>query len=101
MAHTLTTDTGKEFAQCERIAAALKLWYYIAHPRAALERGANENLNGLLRQFFSKHRIGFSGNSYTLTNPLRFVIEAAGRSCYHVEHYALLGSKRRQWERLR
>jgi IS30 family transposase len=56
MAHTLTTDNGKEFAQHERIAAELKLDYYFAHPHAAWERGANENLNGLLRQFFPKHR---------------------------------------------
>src|ERR1035437_4351034 len=56
LAHTLTTDNGKEFAQHERIAAELKLGYYFAHPHAAWERGANENLNGLLRQFFPKHR---------------------------------------------
>ena len=56
MAHTLTTDNGKEFAQHERIATELKLGYYFAHPHAAWERGANENLNGLLRQFFPKHR---------------------------------------------
>jgi IS30 family transposase len=30
--HTLTTDNGKEFAQHERIAADLKLNYYLAHP---------------------------------------------------------------------
>ena len=56
MAHTLTTDNGKEFAQHERIAAELKLDYYFAHPHSAWERGANENFNGLLRQFFPKHR---------------------------------------------
>jgi len=56
MAHTLTTDNGKEFAQHERVAVELKLGYYFAHPHAAWERGANENLNGLLRQFFPKHR---------------------------------------------
>ena len=56
LVHTLTTDNGKEFAQHERIAADLKLNYYFAHPHAAWERGANENLNGLIRQFFPKHR---------------------------------------------
>ena len=56
LAHTLTTDNGKEFAQHERIASDLKLNYYFAHPHAAWERGANENLNGLIRQFFPKHR---------------------------------------------
>ena len=55
MVHTLTTDNGKEFAQHERIASELDLGYYFAHPYAAWERGANENLNGLVRQFFPKH----------------------------------------------
>lgn len=56
LAHTLTTDNGKEFALHEEIAAKLKLDFYFCHPHAAWERGANENLNGLLRQFFPKHR---------------------------------------------
>jgi IS30 family transposase len=56
LAHTLTTDNGKEFALHEQIAADLKLNYYFAHPHAAWERGTNQNLNGLVRQFFPKHR---------------------------------------------
>jgi IS30 family transposase len=34
MAHTLTTDNGKEFAQHERTAKELKLGYYFVHPHA-------------------------------------------------------------------
>jgi IS30 family transposase len=56
LAHTPTTDNGKEFAQHERVGKKLKLGYYFAHPHAAWERGADENLNGLLRQFFPQHR---------------------------------------------
>lgn len=52
--HTLTTDNGKEFAQHERIAAKLDAKFYFAHPYCSWERGANENMNGLLRQFFPK-----------------------------------------------
>ena len=52
--HTLTSDHGKEFAYHERIAQLLQLKYYFAHPYAAWERGANENANGLLRQYFPK-----------------------------------------------
>lgn len=52
--HTLTTDNGKEFAQHAQIASALKADFYFAHPYASWERGANENMNGLIRQFFPK-----------------------------------------------
>lgn len=52
--HTLTTDNGKEFAQHERIAESLKSDHFFAHPYCSWERGANENMNGLIRQFFPK-----------------------------------------------
>jgi transposase, IS30 family len=52
--HTLTTDNGKEFAQHERIAGKLDAKFFFAHPYASWERGANENMNGLIRQFFPK-----------------------------------------------
>jgi IS30 family transposase len=52
--HTLTTDNGKEFAQHEQIARKLKADFFFAHPYASWERGANENMNGLIRQFFPK-----------------------------------------------
>jgi len=52
--HTLTTDNGKEFAQHQRIASELGADFYFAHPYASWERGANENMNGLIRQFFPK-----------------------------------------------
>ena len=52
--HTLTTDNGKEFTEHERIATALNADFYFAHPYASWERGANENMNGLIRQFFPK-----------------------------------------------
>ena len=52
--HTMTTDNGKEFAQHERIAKELGADFFFAHPYASWERGANENMNGLIRQFFPK-----------------------------------------------
>ena len=52
--HTLTTDNGREFAQHERIAKQLDADFYFAHPYSSWERGANENMNGLIRQFFPK-----------------------------------------------
>jgi transposase, IS30 family len=52
--HTLTTDNGKEFAQHERIAHSIDAQFFFAHPYCSWERGANENMNGLIRQFFPK-----------------------------------------------
>jgi IS30 family transposase len=52
--HTLTTDNGKEFAQHERIAESVETDFFFAHPYSSWERGANENMNGLIRQFFPK-----------------------------------------------
>jgi len=54
--HTLTSDNGKEFADHERIAEDLDAAFFFAHPYASWERGLNENTNGLVRQYFPKHR---------------------------------------------
>ena len=53
---TLTSDHGKEFAEHQHIAQSLDLKFFFAHPYAAWERGTNENMNGLLRQYFPKDR---------------------------------------------
>jgi len=51
---TLTLDNGKEFARHEAMARQNNLRVYFADPYAAWQRGANENTNGLLRQYFPK-----------------------------------------------
>ena len=53
-AKTMTGDNGKEFAGHAQIAEALELDFYFAHPYASWERGANENMNGLVRQYLPK-----------------------------------------------
>lgn len=52
---TLTFDNGTEFYHHQRIATALGLDIYFAHPYAAYERARNENTNGLLRQYLPKN----------------------------------------------
>jgi IS30 family transposase len=52
--HTITADNGKEFADHERIARDLRAKVYFAHPYSSWERAANENMNGLIRQYFPK-----------------------------------------------
>ena len=52
--HTITSDNGKEFANHKAIAEALGIDFYFAHPYHSWERGANENMNGLIRQYIPK-----------------------------------------------
>ena len=53
-AHTLTLDNGVEFVEHERVAKALSLATYFARPYRSCDRGLNENMNGLIRQYFPK-----------------------------------------------
>lgn len=52
--HTITSDNGKEFADHQYIAETQNINYYFAHSYHSWERGSNENLNGLIRQYFPK-----------------------------------------------
>ena len=52
--HTLTFDNGREFAHHEKVSEALGIDIFFAHPYHSWERGANENGNGLYRQYFPK-----------------------------------------------
>jgi IS30 family transposase len=51
---TLTLDNGKEFRYSQGVADRLSQGLYFAQPYCSWQRGANENTNGLLRQFFPK-----------------------------------------------
>ena len=51
---TITADNGREFGNHENIASRLNTEFYFAHPYCSWERGANENSNGLVRQYFPK-----------------------------------------------
>ena len=51
---TITSDNGKEFAYHKEITQALNVDFYFARPYHSWERGANENLNELIRQCFPK-----------------------------------------------
>ena len=52
--HTITSDNGKEFAGHQAISQELGISFFFAKPYHSWERGANENLNGLIRQYFPK-----------------------------------------------
>ena len=53
---TITCDRGSEFACWREIEKALHCDMYFADPYCAWQKGTNENLNGLLREFYPKGR---------------------------------------------
>ena len=54
LCQTLTLDNGTENAAHARIAKAKTMDVYFAHPHAPWQRGANEQVNGLIRRYFPK-----------------------------------------------
>ena len=53
---SITCDRGSEFADWRRIEKELHCDMYFADPYCAWQKGTNENLNGLLREFYPKGR---------------------------------------------
>ena len=51
---TITADNGTEFHGYKAVERALGVKFYFATPYHSWERGTNENLNGLLRQYLPK-----------------------------------------------
>ncbi len=53
---TLTLDNGKEFAGHESISTESGVEVFFADPYASWQRGLNEQVNGLIRQYVPKNR---------------------------------------------
>lgn len=51
---TITCDRGSEFACWRQVESELHCDMYFADPYCAWQKGTNENLNGLLREFYPK-----------------------------------------------
>jgi IS30 family transposase len=51
---TITLDNGTEFHDYESVEKQLGVKFYFATPYRSWERGANENTNGLIRQYLPK-----------------------------------------------
>jgi IS30 family transposase len=52
--HTLTWDNGSEFAEHRLMDIGLDAQSFFAMPYSSWQRGCNENLNGLVRQYIPK-----------------------------------------------
>ena len=52
--HTITSDNGLEFSNHKNISQALDYEHYFCHPYSSWERGLNEYINGLIRQYIPK-----------------------------------------------
>ena len=51
---TMTFDQGAEMRHHQRLTDSTGVKVYFAHPHSPWERGINENVNGLLRQYLPK-----------------------------------------------
>lgn len=51
---TITSDNGTEFHQYQKIEEHCNAKFYFANPFHSWERGSNENINGLIRQYLPK-----------------------------------------------
>lgn len=52
--YTMTADNGPEFTKFEIIVKELDIEFFFARPYQSWQRGSNENLNRLVRQYFPK-----------------------------------------------
>ena len=52
----ITADNGTEFHAYEKIENVTEAMFYFATPYHSWEHGANENTNGLIRQYLPKKR---------------------------------------------
>ena len=63
--HSMTFDNGTEFAECDKVAKRHQARLFFARPGCPQQRGTNENMNGLIRQYFPK------GTAFNTVSPAR------------------------------
>ena len=80
---TITCDRGSEFACWRKIEDKLKCHMYFADPYCAWQKGTNENLNGLLREFYPKGKDLSRVIEKTLKKNLELIIASPNK----VFHY--------------
>jgi len=79
---TITTDNGGEFANWEEMEKALDCEIYFTDTYCAWQKGTNENLNGLLREFYPKGR-NLSHVNYKTLNKNLALLNARPKKLLH------------------
>ena len=70
---SITTDNGTEFACHEMIAKSIGTKVYFADPYSSWQKGAIENVNGLIRQYIPKNT-SFSNISHQQITKIMYKI---------------------------
>jgi transposase, IS30 family len=73
---TLTWDQGKELAEHQQITATTGTGVFFCDPHSPWQRGSNENMNGLLRDYFPK---GIDLTAFTAAELQRVAVEVNHR----------------------
>jgi transposase, IS30 family len=73
---TLTWDQGKELAHHQQITATTGTGVFFCDPHSPWQRGSNENMNGLLRDYFPK---GIDLTAFTASELQRVAVEVNQR----------------------
>ena len=89
---TITSDNGKEFAMHEKIAELLNINFYFAKPHHPWQRGANENLNGLIRQYIPK-KTDFDTISHAFVKHVQNKINDRPRKRFNYENSTFMKNK--------
>jgi IS30 family transposase len=76
---TITCDRGPEFANWQMIEERLNCKVYFTDPYCAWQKGTNENLNGLLREFYPKGRNLARVSTVTLKKNLALINARPGK----------------------
>ena len=79
---TITYDRGSEFAEYEIIQSQTNASIYFADAYSSYQRGSNENLNGLIRQYYPK-RFNFKHLTQNEVNKIQVKLNNRPRKRYN------------------